>query len=152
MHEEIIAAIPQPQKHEDAVLEVAITYDAADNARVELRDLTWANGIGWYRQKTLSLDVSAADALLKSLGQARRRLNRREPERDACKVIPFPVEPPSSKRSRPPLTQEFSAGEMLKKACCERFKRKGRACKTCPTMAQESNRISPKLLQLSQKF
>ena len=89
MKEEIIAAIPQTQR-DDHVLEVAITYDADETARAELRDLTWGNGIGWHRQKALSLDASAAEALLKSLGQIKRRLTSRDHGQIESKVILFP--------------------------------------------------------------
>jgi len=149
MREEIIATIPQTQR-EDQVLEVAITYDAADRARIELRDLTWANGIGWHRQKTLSLDASDADALLKSLGQARRRLHPREPAHEGGKVIPLPLERRAPGSARPSLALECRA-EGMKKACCERFKRKGKACKKCPTMAALSTKSGKKLLKVSQK-
>jgi hypothetical protein len=153
MHEEIIATIPQPP-HEDTVVEVAIIYDTADHARVELRELTWADGIGWYRQKTLSLEAAAADALLKSLGQVRRHLHTHthtpDQAREDCKVIPFPGARPSSERPRQTLALECGA-EVMKKKCCERFKRKGRACKTCPTMAKLAKKDAKKLLKVSQK-
>ena len=149
MREEIIATIPQTQR-EDQVFEVAITYDAADQARLELRDLMWAKGIGWHRQKTLALDASEADALLKSLGQARQRLRTRQQQREGGKVIPLPVGRQAPDNARQSLALEFRA-EVMKKDCCERFKRKGRACKKCPTMAALSSKSAKKLLKVSQK-
>ncbi len=149
MHEDIIATIPQTQD-EDTVLEVAMTYDAANRACVELRHLAWANGIGWYRQKTLSLDASAAEALLKSLGQVRRRLNPREPAQADRKVIPFPVVRTQSEMPRPMAAQGLET-LAVEPGCCERFRRKGRACKKCPTMASASNQAYQEQLQMLQK-
>jgi hypothetical protein len=147
MREEIIATIPQTT--DDAMLEVAMTYDADHRARVELRYLTRANGIGWYRQKSLSLDASATDALLTSLGQVRRRLKTRGHARQDGKPLPFP-----EARHRPETPCQAIASEWrteaVNKTCCERFKRKGRACKTCPTMARQSHKASQKLLKISQ--
>ena len=151
MHEDIIATIPQDQRG-DHVLEVAITYDAAHTDRVELRDLMWANGIGWYRQKTLALEADAAEALLKSLGQARRRLVPRDAAPERGNVIPFPVPRSNADPSRHVLPPTSGPEALhLKKTCCERFKRKGRACKTCPTMAKLPPGASSPRLQVSQK-
>jgi hypothetical protein len=148
MQEEIIATIPQAT--DDTVLEVAMTYDADNHAQVELRYLTRANGIGWYRQKSLSLDPSATDALLASLGQVRRRLKRRGHAQEDCKIIPFPEARPRSDIPHQAIVQEGRV-EGVKQTCCERFKRKGKACKKCPTMAGQPLHVAKKLLKMSQK-
>ena len=148
MHEEIIATIPQIQ--DDTALEVAMTYDAANRAWVELRYLTRANGIGWYRQKSLLLDATATDALLTSLGQVRRRLKTRDCVQEDSKVIPFPGARTRSEIPRQTIVQGFRIEDM-KKECCERFKRKGRACNKCPTMAKLSKKEGKKILKISQK-
>jgi hypothetical protein len=147
MREEIIATIPQAT--DDTMLEVAMTYDADHRARVELRYLTRANGIGWYRQKSLSLDASATDALLASLGQVRRRLKTRGQARKDGQLLPFPEAPRRSETPCQAIATEWRM-EAVNKTCCERFKRKGRACKTCPTMARQSPKGSQKLLKISQ--
>jgi len=148
MHEEIIATIPQAQ--DDTVLEVVITYDAANHAGVELRYLTRANGIGWYRQKSLSLDASSANALLTSLGQVRRRLKTRDHAQEDRKVIPLSEARIHSEIPRQAIAKGYRIAD-IKKECCERFKRKGRACNTCPTMSKLSKKTSKKLLKISQK-
>ena len=147
MREEIIATIPQTT--DDSMLEVAMTYDADNHARVELRYLTRANGIGWYRQKSLSLDASATDALLASLGQVRKRLKTRGQAREDGKLLPFPEARRRSEISCQAVANEWRM-EAVHKTCCERFKRKGKACKTCPTMAGRSKKASKNLLKLSQ--
>ncbi len=147
MHEEIIATIPQAA--DDTVLEVAVTYDADHHARVELRYLTRANGIGWYRQKSLSLDASATDALLASLGQVRRRLKRRGDAQEDSKIIPFTEARPGSDIRHQAIVKGGRV-EGVNKTCCERFRRKGKACKKCPTVAGQSINASKKLLKISQ--
>jgi hypothetical protein len=148
MHEEIIAAIPQTQ--DDTVLEVAMTYDAANHAWIELRYLTRADGIGWYRQKSLSLDAAAADALLTSLSQVRRRLKTHDHAQEDRKIIPFPGARTRSETSRQTIAQGLRS-EGMKKECCERFKRKGKACNKCPTMAKLSKKECKKVLKIGQK-
>lgn len=147
MREEIIATIPQTT--DDTMLEIAMTYDADNHARVELRYLTRANGIGWYRQKSLSLDASATEALLTSLGQVRRRLKTRGHAREEGKLLLFPEARRRSEISCPTTANEWRM-KAVNKTCCERFKRKGKACKTCPTMAGQSQKASKKLLKISQ--
>lgn len=87
MREEIIATIPQDG---EVNLEVALVYTDAENASVELRQLVWGKGLGWYRQNTLRLEAQAGHALLRSLGQARHRLVPAGKAAPARKVIPFP--------------------------------------------------------------
>lgn len=72
MWEEIIATIPQ--EREDVVLEVALLHSGEGGTEIELRSLVWGNGLGWYRQSTLTLDNAAAQKLLCVLGSVRRCL------------------------------------------------------------------------------
>jgi len=149
MHEEIIATIPQAS--DDTVLEVAMTYDAEHHARVELRYLTRAKGIGWYRQKSLSLDASATDALLASLGQVRQRLKKRSHAQEDGKIIPFPEGRSRAEVTHPAIVVKEGRVEGVKKTCCERFKRKGKACKKCPTLAGRLIDVSKMPLKMSQR-
>ena len=93
MREEIIATIPQAG---EVNLEVALVHTDAEDATVELRQLVWGKGLGWYRQNTLRLEAPAAHALLRSLGQVRHRLVPTGSVASAGNVIPFPGVGPSS--------------------------------------------------------
>lgn len=86
MHEELIATIPQQQ---DTVLEVVLVHDDAKPPRVELRCLTWAIGLGWYRQKTLTLDGAAARTLFQTLARVRAQLRQARPPHRGGNVIPL---------------------------------------------------------------
>ncbi|PON15049.1 hypothetical protein C2W62_25870 [Candidatus Entotheonella serta] len=57
----------------------------------------------------------------------------------------------SGSASPQPTLARAVGTEEMKKKCCERFKRKGRACKKCPTMAKLSKKAAKKHLQVSQK-
>lgn len=87
--EEIIAAIPQHDT-DDNMLEVALVEDD-DREIVELRSVTWANDLGWYRQRTLTLDAASLLALSKSLEKLEKRLgeSRRDQRRD--NILRFPT-------------------------------------------------------------
>lgn len=86
--EETLATIPQ--QGGDTVLEVVMTHDANDDARVELRHLVWGTGLGWYRQHTLKLDGTTTRDLIRALGIVQRRAERQTVENLAHNVLPFP--------------------------------------------------------------
>jgi hypothetical protein len=88
MQENIIATIPQGSA--DTVLEVALLQDEKKDVHIELRCLAWGPGVGWYRQHTLKLDRPAAQALLRTLGYVRSRLDTVPLDRQARKVISLP--------------------------------------------------------------
>jgi hypothetical protein len=101
MHEEVIAAIPQ--EGGDTVLEVALMHDGIGNTGVELRYLIWGTGLGWYRQHTLTLDGTAARALLRTLGTVQRRLEQKTATGQASHVLAFP-----HNRSSPAATEQHA--------------------------------------------
>jgi hypothetical protein len=90
--EEVIATIPQERG--ETVLEVALMHHRASHTDVELRSLVWGDGLGWYRQSTLTLDQATARRLLAALSSVRRRLDPQaattSEHKDGGKVIPFP--------------------------------------------------------------
>lgn len=88
MREEIIATIPHDEA--EGTLEVALVHTDTNGTHVEMRHLAWGKGLGWYRQKTLRLEASAAHALLRTLGQVRHRLVPGDAVTSGRKVIPFP--------------------------------------------------------------
>ena len=87
MQENIIATIPQGSA--DTVLEVALIHDGSQGVHIELRYLAWGAGVGWYRQHTLKLDRSAAQALFRTLGYIRSCLAKLPLDGSAKKVIPL---------------------------------------------------------------
>src|SRR5215813_2587321 len=87
MQENIIATIPQGSA--DTVLEVALIHDGSQGVHIELRYLAWGTGVGWYRQHTLKLDRSAAQALFRTLGYIRSCLAKLPRDESAEKVIPL---------------------------------------------------------------
>lgn len=83
--EEILTTIANTSP--DTLLEVALCAGSEGGQRIELRRLSWGEGVGWYRQQTLRLDAAEAEGLFQALrGKWRDRSTR-----PAGKVIPFPV-------------------------------------------------------------
>jgi hypothetical protein len=97
MPEKIIAAIPQDTP--DYVLEVALIDDQAQGLRVELRTLAWGNGLGWYRQHTVTLDSTSLQGLQHAISQIQGYVKPRNPQRQRAPVIPFPCAPPQKATS-----------------------------------------------------
>ena len=97
MPEKIIAAIPQDTP--DYVLEVALIGDQAQGLRVELRALAWGNGLGWYRQHTVTLDSTSLQGLQRALSQLQNHVRHSTPQRQSATVIPFPCVPPRNATS-----------------------------------------------------
>jgi hypothetical protein len=74
----------------DSVLEVALCTDATGGPHVELRRLSWGEGVGWYRQQTLQITVAEAEGLLLALRASRSKWKSRAAD-SSRKVIPFPT-------------------------------------------------------------
>jgi len=74
----------------DSALEVALCSDCADGRYLELRRLSWGEGIGWYRQQTLRLDANEAERILQTLRGSRSKWGS-QPGTPKGKVIPFPI-------------------------------------------------------------
>jgi hypothetical protein len=91
MYEQVIATIPQDTA--DHMLEVALVDDPAQGSRVELRTLAWGNGLGWYRQHTVTLDRASLQGLQHALGQVQAYIRHGPPQRQSATVIPFPCVP-----------------------------------------------------------
>jgi hypothetical protein len=90
--EQVVATIPQ--ERENTVLEMALVHHKVGGVEVELRTMVWGDGLGWYRQSTLTLDQATARQLLGALSSVRRRLDpsgaARNGDQADTKVIPFP--------------------------------------------------------------
>jgi hypothetical protein len=68
--------------------------DPAQGPRVELRTLAWGNGLGWYRQHTVTLDSASLQGLQRVLSQIQGYIRHTTPQRQSATVIPFPCTPP----------------------------------------------------------
>ena len=88
MHEEVIATISQGKT--GSRLEVVLIHEGPEHTKVELRHLSWGNGVGWYRQHTLKLDDAAVRALGRLLHRVQHRLGHDLTARADNKIIPFP--------------------------------------------------------------
>jgi len=97
MHEKVIAAIPQDAS--DHVLEVVFIDDQTQGPRVELRTLAWGNGLGWYRQHTVTLNVASLQGLQRALGQLQSHVKYSTPQRQSATIIPFPCAAPPERAS-----------------------------------------------------
>jgi len=90
--EQVVASIPQ--ECESTLLEVALVHHTVGGIEVELRTMIWGDGLGWYRQSTLTLDQASARKLLSALSSVRHRLDSsgaaRNRNQDDRRVIPFP--------------------------------------------------------------
>ena len=90
-HDNILTTIVGCQS---SCLEVALGSDSQGGHTVELRRLSWGEGIGWYSQQTLRLDAKEAENLLQALRQSQFKWRNR-PAGEQGKVIPFPSLPTS---------------------------------------------------------
>lgn len=71
-------------------LEVTLGPNAQGGRTVELRRLSWGDGVGWYCQQTLRLDPREAENLLWTLRGSRHQW-RDQLLSGKGKVIPFPL-------------------------------------------------------------
>lgn len=85
MNTECLLAV-LPGTSDDKRLAVFLQQTTAGDSQISLRQQTWAQGIGWYDQKTLELDPSQLRMLRGVLGGASSR--RAEPT-EAPAVLPF---------------------------------------------------------------
>lgn len=78
-------AVERPlTKSEDKKVEVCVDGDAA-----VIRLSTYADGIGWFVQKTISLDAQMLDALTSELAAARGRIVRESDAILSASVLEF---------------------------------------------------------------
>jgi hypothetical protein len=87
-HEKVLTTIAGADK--TSRLEVALGPDAQDGRMLELRRLSWGDGIGWYCQQTLRLDPREAENLLWALRSSRRRW-RDQALGQSGNIIAFPL-------------------------------------------------------------
>lgn len=80
-------------------LDVSLQTDSQGRKTVELRRLSWGDGVGWYGQQTLCLDLKETACLLHALKQTRLAWQDR-PMSNPRKVIPFPLSPMSREEQR----------------------------------------------------
>jgi hypothetical protein len=90
-HEKVLTTIAGNQS---SCLEVSLGSDSQGGHTVELRRLSWGEGVGWYSQQTLRLDAKEAENLLQALRQSQFKWRNR-PAGEQGKVIPFPSLPTS---------------------------------------------------------
>jgi hypothetical protein len=113
-------------------VEVALVDGADGEKDIKLRSVVWGDGLGWYRQQTLTLDSNDITALMRALGTAQARLRPLPAKAPAQPLTPLRrVDPPARVEIAPP-----AAPTGLKATCCKRYERKGRACKRCPQRAR----------------
>lgn len=88
-HETTLATIAGANP--DTLLEVTLRPGHADEQYLELRRLSWGEGVGWYRQQTLRLNTAEAEELFLALRRNRSKW-RKQPQGSRGKVILFPTQ------------------------------------------------------------
>lgn len=83
----LLAELPGAHDHERLV--VLLQRDEAGHSHVSLRQQTWAEGIGWFDQKSIDLDPEQLNQLRSVLGWS-PRATRRVVEGDQPATLPFP--------------------------------------------------------------
>jgi len=73
----------------DTLLEVALSQQPEGGPTLEVRRLSWGEGVGWYRQQTLRLDALETAGLLRVMENAKREKHKCL-ERRGGKILPFP--------------------------------------------------------------
>jgi hypothetical protein len=81
--------------NENARLEVALGADSQSGRTLELRRLSWGEGVGWYCQQTLRLNSKEVANLLRALRQNQSKWRDQSASRQG-KVIPFPCDSASA--------------------------------------------------------
>jgi hypothetical protein len=89
-HEKILTTIIGANK--TSRLEVALGQDAQGGRMIELRRLSWGDGVGWYCQQTLRLDPREAENLSWTLRGSHRQW-RDQVSGHQGKIIAFPLQP-----------------------------------------------------------
>lgn len=87
-HEKVLTTIIGT--NETSRLDVALGPDVQGGRTIELRRLSWGDGVGWYCQQTLRLDPREAEELLWAL-KGNRRKWRDQPDERTGKIIVFPL-------------------------------------------------------------
>jgi len=87
-HEKILTTIVDASL--TSRLEVAVCMDAQDGRTMELRRLSWGDGVGWYCQQTLRLGPREANGLFWALKGSRQQWRERSSTGQG-KVIPLPL-------------------------------------------------------------
>ncbi len=95
-HRTVLATIAGSEPHQR--LQVALTQGGDGRLAIDLRDQHYAEGIGWFDQRTLSLDPRQFRQLKAVLGMNASALAAFEDETPA--TIPFPG-PSTPQPSRP---------------------------------------------------
>lgn len=86
MHSENFLAI-LPASADDERLVVYLVREADGSSKLSLRQQNWAEGIGWYDQKTLDLEPAQL-RMLRSLGASVAPARHSS---DAPATLPFPT-------------------------------------------------------------
>ncbi|MCS6927160.1 MAG: hypothetical protein NZ578_14810 [Candidatus Binatia bacterium] len=86
--EKTLATIPSADP--DTLLEVVLCTRATAPPVIELRRLSWGEGIGWFRQHTLRLEAGEVSHLCATLRRYHRRWKPPAAPSHAAKIIPFP--------------------------------------------------------------
>jgi hypothetical protein len=88
-HEKVLTTIVGANK--TSRLEVALGPDAQGGRTIELRRMSWGDGVGWYCQQTLRLDPREAENILWTLRGSRHRWRDQIPGQQG-KIIAFPLQ------------------------------------------------------------
>jgi hypothetical protein len=85
----VLATITTSAK-KGTLLEVVLDQTATTKATIELRQLSWGEGLGWCPQQSLQLSTEEAQALLDSLRTTRHHWRGQQQAQRSGTVIPFP--------------------------------------------------------------
>ncbi len=82
-------------RNESEKVEVHLTQSGSAEERLDLRLLSWGEGIGWYPQKTITLHCGEIDALQTILKRAKALIqtNNRQVSNARGELVPFPLRP-----------------------------------------------------------
>jgi type II secretory pathway pseudopilin PulG len=89
MAKAVLATIVTSTK-KDTLLEVVLDQTTTAKTTIELRQLSWGEGLGWCPQQSLQLSTEEAQALLDSLRITRRHWQEQRTQQSGT-VVPFPI-------------------------------------------------------------
>ncbi|MGE3808461.1 MAG: hypothetical protein AB7K24_27675 [Gemmataceae bacterium] len=79
-----------PGAHEDERLLVSLLHDDQGGSRISLRQQSWADGIGWFDQKSLDLDPEQLRQLRAVLGWKQSQAEKPTDDSDRPATLRFP--------------------------------------------------------------
>ena len=99
-----------PAGHADGGFEATLVMTPGGEPRVRLTQMAWGEGVGWYAQQTLDLDLDEAHQIAALLDRAPRSAKRRPTVEQRTADDREPIDLSSARAGRPGRGQLATPG------------------------------------------